>query len=111
MIGMSTRIWLARQPLDMRLGFDTLAEQVRTILQGDPLSGHLFVFRSRGGGRLKILWWDANGYAIYYKRLEQGRFVFPPITGASVAIDARQLRQLLDGCAIEAPWTNCRNKV
>ncbi len=55
------RIWVATAPVDMRRGFDRLAEQVRTVLGEDPLSGHLFVFRSRSGERAKILWWDGPG--------------------------------------------------
>ena len=66
------RIWLATAPLDMRRSFDALAEHVRMILSDNPMSGHLFVFRNRSAQRLKILWWDKDGYAIYYKRLERG---------------------------------------
>ena len=99
------RVWLATAPLDMRRGFDRLAEHVRTILAGDPMSGHLFVFRSRSGQRVKILWWDANGYAIYYKRLERGTFVFPsaPSLGdkATILIDSAQLMKLLSGLPVE----------
>jgi transposase len=95
------RIWLATQPLDMRRSFDALAEHVRTILAGDPMSGHLFVFRNRSSQRVKILWWDTDGYAIYYKRLERGTFQFPSTGGKSVAIGSEQLKQLLSGCAIE----------
>jgi transposase len=86
----------------MRRSFDALAEQVRTILAGDPMSGHLFVFRNRTSQRVKILWWDTDGSAIYYKRLERGTFQFPsPSTGAtSVAIDRGQLLKLLSGCVI-----------
>ena len=77
MIRNDVRVWLATAPLDMRRGFDRLAEHVRTILARDPMSGHLFVFRSRSSQRVKILWWDRDGYCIYYKRLERGTFVFP----------------------------------
>jgi transposase len=94
------RIWLATSPVDMRRSFDRLAEHVRTILVGDPTSGHLFVFRNRGGERLKILWWDRSGYAIYYKRLERGTFAFPSADEASVAIDSGQLMKLLSGLDI-----------
>jgi transposase len=91
------RIWLATQPLDMRRSFDALAEQVRTILAGDPMSGHLFVFRNRSAQRVKILWWDQDGYAIYYKRLERGTFQFPSGGEKSVAISSEQLMKLLSG--------------
>jgi transposase len=95
------RIWLATAPLDMRRSFDRLAEHVRTILSHDPLSGHLFVFRSRSNERVKILWWDRDGYAIYYKRLERGTFQFPSSEERSVAIGSEQLMKLLSGCAIQ----------
>ena len=58
------RIWLAAEPVDMRCGFDRLAERVRSVIGADPLSGHLFLFRSRGGNRLKILAWDRDGYVL-----------------------------------------------
>jgi len=89
----------------MRKGFDTLAEAVRTVLELDPLSGHLFVFRSRTGQRVKILWWDANGYALYYKRLERGTFLFPAadVLGdrRTIAIDSASLMKLLSGLPVE----------
>jgi len=100
------RVWLAAAPLDMRKGFDTLAEAVRTVLELDPLSGHLFVFRSRDACRIKILWWDSNGYCIYCKRLERGAFLFPAADGLkdrrSVAIDSASLMKLLSGLPVEA---------
>jgi transposase len=105
-IGNDVRVWLATAPLDMRKGFDTLAEAVRTVLELDPLSGHLFVFRSRTGQRVKVLWWDANGYALYYKRLERGTFLFPSAASAiggkqTIAIDSAQLMKLLSGLPVE----------
>lgn len=66
------RIWLAAEATDMRCGFDRLAERVRVIIGQDPLGGHLFVFRSRRGDRLKILVWDGDGFVLWYKRLESG---------------------------------------
>jgi transposase len=65
------------QPADMRKGFDGLLGIVAHLLAEDPLSGHLFLFRNRTRDRLKILSWDRDGLAIWYKRLEKGTFQFP----------------------------------
>ena len=106
MIRSDVRVWLASSPLDMRKGFDTLAEAVRTVLELDPLSGHLFVFRSRDSHRIKILWWDQSGYCIYCKRLERGTFLFPAADGLgdrrSLAIDSASLMKLISGLPVEA---------
>ena len=75
------RIFLCTQPADMRKSFDGLAQMVREFLGTDPLSGHLFVFRSKRGDRLKLLYWDRDGLAIWYKRLEEGTFRFPAALG------------------------------
>jgi transposase len=95
------QVWLATGAVDMRRSFDRLAEHVRAILANDPLSGHLFVFRNRSGERVKILWWDQGGYAIYYKRLERGTFQFPASGEKSIAIDSRQLMKLLSGLPVD----------
>jgi transposase len=94
-----SRIWLAAEATDMRCGFDRLAERVQTVTGENPLSGHLFVFRSRCGSRLKILMWDRDGYILWYKRLETGVFKLPKLTpGArSVELRASELAMLLDG--------------
>ena len=95
----SLRIWLASEPADMRCGFDRLAELAGSITGDDPLSGHLFLFRGRGGDRLKILYWDRDGFALWYKRLEEGVFKLPRIeTGRrSVELRASELAMMLDG--------------
>lgn len=93
----SVSIWLASQPTDLRKSFDTLAEVVRQHLQGDPLSGQLFVFRNKRADRVKLLYWDEDGYVIVYKRLEAGTFRFPAASGASVQVRAADLQMLLDG--------------
>jgi hypothetical protein len=64
----SVRILLAREPADMRKGFDGLANLVQDVLKEDPLSGHLFVFRNRRGDRVKLLLWDSDGFLIVYKK-------------------------------------------
>ena len=93
------RIWLASEATDMRCGFDRLAERVRALIEQDPLSGQLFVFRSRRGDRLKILVWDRDGYVLWYKRLETGVFKLPRVlSGArSVELRASELAMILDG--------------
>lgn len=96
------QVWVATTPVDMRKSFDGLAEVVRSQLGHDPLSGHLFVFRNRGGHLLKVLWWDDGGLTIHYKRLERGEFPFPASDAKCVTITATQLLRLLSGLEIAA---------
>jgi len=112
--GMEVKIYLCTAPTDMRKGFDTLAVLVREFLGRDPLSGHLFLFISRRRDRLKILYWDADGFALWYKRLEQGTFRTPRFdTGgpaspsatprqAGVELKASELAMLLDGIDLKS---------
>jgi transposase len=93
----AVRIFLCVEPTDMRRGFDRLAEMVRQVIRQDPLSGHLFVFRSRAGDRLKLMYWNEGGYCLWYKRLEKGRFHLPDKVGADCRIDARTLAMMLEG--------------
>ena len=105
MLNASTaKIYLCLDPTDMRKSFDTLAALVREHLQGDPLSGTWFVFRGKQGNRLKILYWDDDGYALWQKRLERGTFEFPKVIGAAagVAISATELSLILGGVALSA---------
>ena len=98
----SVRIWLATQAADMRKSFDTLAELVRQQLQRDPLSGQLFVFRNKRADRVKLLYWDEDGYVILYKRLEEGSFHFPQGESTGVHIRASDLQMLLDGVDLDS---------
>jgi transposase len=98
----SVRIWLAIQPTDLRKSFDSLAEVVRQQLQGDPLSGQLFVFRNKRGDRVKLLYWDEDGFVLVYKRLESGTFRFPAAQAAGVEIRAADLQMLLDGVELDS---------
>jgi transposase len=95
----SVRIWLCAQPADLRKSFDGLAALVRDGLGGDPLSGHIFVFRNKAADRVKLLVWEEDGYAIWYKRLEAGTFRFPasPGAGPRVEVRAADLVMLLEG--------------
>ena len=107
------RVFLCTAPTDMRRGFDRLAEMIRSSLSQDPLDGSLFVFRSRGSDRLKILYWDKDGYALWYKRLEEGVFRFPatPIDTAGVEIRASELAMLLEGIDLKSIKRSPRLKV
>jgi transposase len=101
--GAGAQIWVATRPVDMRKSFDGLAEVVRAFLGHDPLSGNLFVFRNKAGHRVKILWWDRDGLAIFYKRVERGAFRFPASGKASaIMIDRAELLRLLSGVEIVA---------
>lgn len=97
--GLGVRVFLCTSPTDMRKGFDTLAVLVRDGLGCDPLSGSLFLFVGRRRDRIKILYWDRDGYALWYKRLEKGTFRMPvakPDT-ASIELKASELAMLLEG--------------
>jgi transposase len=105
--GTGFRIFLCTSPADMRKGFDMLAALVREHLGHDPLSGHLFLFVGRSRDRLKILYWDTDGFALWYKRLEEGTFRLPSAkksnstgssqAGTSVELKASELAMLLEG--------------
>jgi transposase len=103
MIGLppAVRIFLARDPADMRRGFDGLAALTASVLGQDPLSGHLFVFRNRRGDRLKVLYWDRDGLAIWMKRLERGTFRFPPPRDGRVEVTSAELAAILEGIDLE----------
>lgn len=95
---LSVKVYLATGSTDMRKGFDSLAALVRDHLGHDPLSGSLFLFLGRRRDRLKVLYWDSDGFALWYKRLEEGTFRLPAKnTGVSVELKASELAMLLEG--------------
>jgi transposase len=91
------RIFLAVEPADMRKGFDGLGHLVRDRIDQDPLSGHLFVFRNRRRDRIKILYWDRDGLALWYKRLEKGTFRFPEAKDGHVEVTPAEIAAILEG--------------
>jgi transposase len=99
MIGLSagTRVWIAAGVTDMRKGFDGLAAVVQTVLQENPFSGQVFVFRGRRGDRVKLLWWDGDGLCLFAKRLDRGHFVWPRAEAGCVHLSTAQLSMLLEG--------------
>ena len=98
------RIFLHARPTDMRKSFDGLCGLVRGVLQADPLDGSLFLFVNRRGDRIKALWWDRDGLALFYKRLESGTFetLRPEGDGIAVELDTTTLAMLLSGVAIDS---------
>lgn len=98
----SVRVFVCLVPVDMRRSFDGLAAQAEQVVRQDPLSGHLFVFRGRRGDRVKILYWDRDGYALWYKRLESGTFRFPADTREAKEITAAELGMILEGLEVSA---------
>ena len=97
MLPPSVRVHLATAPADMRCAFEGLTARVQYILNEDPFSGHLFVFRNKRGDRVKILFWDRSGFCLWYKRLEKGTFRFPESSGESLEVEAAELALLLEG--------------
>lgn len=93
----TVRVFVACVPVDLRRSFDSLADSTRELLQQDPLSGHLFVFRNRQGDRVKILYWDRTGYCLWYKRLERGTFRLPSDEAGGLEISSAELILLLEG--------------
>ncbi len=93
----SVQIFFCVMPVDMRRSFDTLAEMVRTALGQEPQSGHLFVFRNKAEDCVKVLYWDRDGYALWYKRLQKGTFKLPSGTSAGVEIDSTTFSMFLSG--------------
>jgi transposase len=96
-IAPGVRVYLACRPVDMRRGFDGLSASVVQVLRADPFSGAVFVFRGKRGDYLKILTWDGSGLCLFAKRLEKGRFVWPPIVDGAVHLTAAQLALLIEG--------------
>jgi transposase len=93
----SVRIFVCTAPTDMRRGFDGLAQMAQDIVRQDPLSGHFFVFLNRRRDRVKILYWDRDGYAVWAKRLEAGTFRLPEATGPQLEVRHAELAMLLGG--------------
>ena len=100
MIPAHVRIFVCTEPVDLRRSFDGLALAARERLGHDPRAGGLFAFVNRRANRLKILWFDRNGYCLLYKRLHQAVFALPRATdGVAAQIDGSALAQLLAGIA------------
>jgi transposase len=96
----SVRIFVATQPVDGRKGVDSLAAIVRSVFEHDPLTGHLYVFFSKRRDRVRVIYWDRNGFAMWTKRLEKGRFHAPVDADGKLAVaamEASDLALILEG--------------
>lgn len=101
----SVKIYVSTTPLDMRKSFDGLAMATRSVLQSDPMSGHLFVFFNKRADLMKAIWWSKGGFSLYSKRLERGKFRFlKAVDGETnrVEVDATELAMILDGIDLKA---------
>jgi transposase len=106
----SIRIYVATEPANLRKSFEGLSNEVRSVLLGDPLSGHVFLFLNRRRTQVKMLMFTRGGFTIVHKRLERGKFMFPAQVHAGVArveIDAHELAMLLEGLA-PTTWRGAR---
>jgi transposase len=98
------QVFMAVEPVDMRKSFDGLSAAVQAVFARDVLDGHLFLFLNRRRDRLKILWWDRDGLAIFCKRLEGGTYEIPPsaVDAKQLRLDATQLALLLGGVQLDS---------
>ena len=103
------RIFLCTTPTNMNVSFDRLMGRVQEIYDQDPCSGHLFLFMNRNRDRIKILFWDVDGFCIWYKRLEFGVFQLPVATEGEqgVQLTCSQLNRLLGGLDLK---NGCRRR-
>jgi len=102
------RVYLAMGPTDMRKGIDGLSMLVQELLKLDAFSGHLFAFRGRRAHLVKILYWDGQGFCLFAKRLEKGRFIWPITKEGVATLTPAQLSMLIEGIEWRAPqrtWT------
>jgi transposase len=90
-------------PTDMRKGFDGLSVLAQEALKLDPFSGSFFIFRGKRGDLVKVLYWDGQGFCLFAKRLEKGRFVWPLTKAGSVTLTPAQMSMLLEGIDWRAP--------
>ena len=99
MLGLSAnlRYFLCCSSVDMRNGFDGLAGIVRNHLKKDPISGDLFIFLNKTRTHIKILYWDGDGFALFYKRLERGRYSFAAHNEPLKQLKREELLMLLEG--------------
>lgn len=95
--GTGVRVYLACGVTDMRKGIAGLAALTQDVLRQKPTSGAVFAFRGRRGDRIKLLFWDGQGFCLYYKVLERGRFPWPNAQDGTMRLTSAQLAMLWEG--------------
>jgi len=93
----NVKIYFAVQPINMHRSFDGLAMIAQEVLKQNPLSSNIFIFRNKRADKLKMIYWDRNGFVIIYKRLEKGRFKYPKPNQVCLELTELELKLLLDG--------------
>ncbi|MFN8712539.1 MAG: IS66 family insertion sequence element accessory protein TnpB [Bacteroidota bacterium] len=98
----AVRYYLYRHPADMRKGASSLSGLVRNEMHHDPLKGAVFIFISRRGDQIKLLHWEGDGFALYSKKLEQGRYEWPRILtdASSITLTCEELHLMLRGIVL-----------
>lgn len=107
----AVRVYVATAPCNLRKSFDGLSNEVRGVLEKEPLSGHVFVFLNRRKTQVKLLVWTRGGYTVVHKRLEQGTFRFAQQVTAearSVEVDVHELTLLLEGIEVAGAKSSTR---
>ncbi len=106
------QVYLAAGHTDMRKGSNGLSLLVQEVLEENPCSGAIFAFRGRRGDRVKLLWYDGQGFCLYYKVLEEGRFEWPTSEGGVARLTPAQLSMLLEGIDWRRPkWSSAPERV
>ena len=111
-LGSGVRVYLAAGVTDMRKGIAGLGALTQNALHQNPASGAVFVFRGRKGDRVKLLYWDGQGFCLYYKVLERGNFPWPRADAGAVHLTSAQLSMLWEGIDWRRPrWTSAPTRM
>lgn len=98
----NTKVYVCTQIVDMRKGFEGLYGLVKSHLELEPLSGHMFLFLGRDCKRMKVLYWDGTGLCLFHKRISKGRFNrFWDSTSRTIEITASELQLFIEGCKLK----------
>ena len=103
------QIWLVAGFTDLRKGFDSLSALIQNQLTESPFTGDVYIFRGRRGDKIKVLWYSQDGLCLFYKRLSEGKFVWPQASSGTVGMSVAQLAMLLEGIDWRRPRRTARS--